>query len=81
MLDHTIRMVLNDRLNNTSAVSMANDGSYAANEKDEDKAKPETPQSQCGTVPPGELQSHGVTPEATFPTDPWSTRRLVKNIT
>ncbi len=46
MLDHTIRMVLNDRLNNTSAVGMANDGSYAENEKDkeEDKKEPERPE-------------------------------------
>ena len=45
MLDHTIRMVLNDRLNNTSALGMANEGSYAENEKDqEDKREPERPE-------------------------------------
>lgn len=45
MLDHTIRLVLSDRLNNTSAVGMANDGSYAENEKDEkdEKKEPDSP--------------------------------------
>ena len=45
MLDHTIRMVLNDRLNNTSALSMANEVSFAENENDaEDQKEPQRPE-------------------------------------
>ena len=67
MLDHTIRMVLNDRLNNTSALGMADEVLYAENEQDaEDQKEPDRGLSPCGTVPSEESPSPGEAPTGKY---------------